>query len=254
MAPFEHERQQLSRTGEHGVAKDVVGRHELFTEVVGVERAGLANDEQSGEVVPHVQPVNAARRRRRRAIRRRRDISPDSPRRVIDSATSRGCARGSPRTRRSRGRCRFDHSARSGTPSRRAPLPFSASKIGARRLVHHERRDEFVVAQHREARRIERDAAIAVRRPVDRIDDHRELAVARDPRLFTHDAEPGAAEHTPRDVVGRHVEVILRRSIPRKSSTAMRLHRFTNLVCARRAAALKCELFTLPRYWSSGVT
>ena len=114
--------------------------------------------------------------------------------------------------------------------------PLFGLKDRARRLIHHQRRDEFVIAKHREARRVERNAAIAVRRTVDRIDDHGELAVARHARLFTHHSKSGAAKHTPRDVVGHDVEVILRRSIPRESATAVRLDGFANLVCALREA------------------
>ena len=106
-------------------------------------------------------------------------------------------------------------------------------KDRARRLVHHEAGDEFLAAQHRQARRVERHAAVTVGRTVDWVDHHRELAAARDARLFTHNSKSRAAQDTKRDLVRHEVQVILRRAHTRKSTPAMVFHGFANLERAR---------------------
>jgi hypothetical protein len=53
--------------------------------------------------------------------------------------------------------------------------------------------------------------------------------VTRDTGLFTHYPKTRTAEHPACDVVGRDVEVILRRPIAGESASAVRLDGLTNL-------------------------
>ena len=68
--------------------------------------------------------------------------------------------------------------------------------------------------------------------PVNWVNDHGELSFTTHTRLLAYDSKPGTAEHASCDVVRHDVQVILRRSIPGKSPTAMRLHGLANLARA----------------------
>jgi hypothetical protein len=91
----------------------------------------------------------------------------------------------------------------------------------------------------REARGVKGYAAITVRRTVYRVDDHGERAPSRNTGLFTHDPESGAPQDASRNVVGRNVKVILRRAITGQTSSAMVVHRFTDLLRARAKGCQK---------------
>lgn len=84
------------------------------------------------------------------------------------------------------------------------------------RLVANETGDELTVVQHRETRRVERDASIAVRRSIDGIDDDGDVAVTRDAGLFRDHAVPRASQHAKRDVVGHEIEVVLSWTLARE--------------------------------------
>jgi hypothetical protein len=105
-------------------------------------------------------------------------------------------------------------------------------------VIHHERRNEIILAKHGETRGEKRHTVITVRRPVDRVDDDGVLAVARDSRLFTHDAKSRAVQHAQRDFIGDYIESILRRSQTRKTFMKSGLDEFADLV---RAVAKWCE-------------
>ena len=102
----------------------------------------------------------------------------------------------------------------------------------ARRLTQYHRGDQCAVAHDGETRRVERNAAVTVRRPVDWINDDRECSLTGDTGLFAHHSIAGANQYPTCDVVGRDVEVILRRSIPRESPAPMSLDGFANLLRA----------------------
>lgn len=111
--------------------------------------------------------------------------------------------------------------------------PFLRFEDGAGRLIHHQRRHQFAVVQHGEARRVKRDTSVTVRRSVDWIDDDGELPVTRYTGLFAHDPESGATKDAPRDLIGRDIQVILRRAIAGETSSTMDQDRFADLLCAR---------------------
>jgi len=116
--------------------------------------------------------------------------------------------------------------------------PFLRFEDGAGRLIHHQRRHQFAVVQHGEARRVKRDTSVTVRRSIDWIDDDGELPVASYTGLFAHDPESGATKDAPCDVIGGEVQVILRRAFTGETSSTVDLHRFANLL---RARAKRCQ-------------
>ena len=77
------------------------------------------------------------------------------------------------------------------------------------RLIHDERRDELLIFHDRETRRVKRHAVIAVRRPVDGVNDHGEFTVAGHTRLLAHDAKARSAQYAKCHFVGGDVKVVL---------------------------------------------
>src|ERR1019366_6187342 len=97
---------------------------------------------------------------------------------------------------------------------------------------HHPGRHQLIPSQHRETRREERHAVIAVGRSVDGIDDHRELATPGLARLLTHHAKASTVQDAKRDLVSGYIETILRVAKTRETAVSTQLNDLANLVGA----------------------